>query len=178
MSAEQSREWSGASKLLHWLLFAFVIAAFVAVNIAETYERGDPEKLWWMRTHLSVGISAMLVMIAWLIVLAKQGRPLRSGAPWQIMLARVTHWGMAILVIAMPIAGVSATLLSGYDVVLYGFITIPPFIAENEELAKQVLEVHKHVAAPAFATLILLHIAGTLWHASIDKDDTLKRILP
>ncbi len=178
MSAEQPREWSGASKLLHWLLFAFVLAAFVAVNIAGSYERGDPEKLWWMRAHLSVGVSAMLLMITWLIVLAKQGRPPRGGAPWQILLARITHGGMAILVIAMPIAGISATLLSGYDVVLYGLITIPPFIAENKELAKQVLEVHKHVAAPAFATLILLHMAGTVWHALIDKDDTLTRMLP
>ena len=174
--AKTTTTWSAARKLLHWLLFLFVIAAFVAVNVAQSYERGDPEKLWWMRVHLSMGITAMSLMIIWLIVLARHGRPARRGAPWQVRLVRVTHWGMAILVIAMPIAGVTATLLSGYEVVIYGFITLPPFLPENEALAKQVLEVHKHVAAPTFATLILLHIAGSLWHHFIDKDDTLRRM--
>lgn len=176
MPVSHPGEWSTVSKVLHWLLLLFVIAAFVAVNVAGSYERGDPEKLWWMRTHLSMGLSAMVMMLSWLIVLARQGRPTRTGSHWQITLARVTHWGMAILVIAMPIAGVTATLLYGYDVIIYGFITIPAFLAENEALAKQVLEVHKHVAAPLFATLIALHLVGALWHQFIDKDDTLKRM--
>jgi superoxide oxidase len=171
-------QWSSLAKALHWLIFLLILAALVAVNLAQTHESGSDERLWWMVWHLSFGVTAMILMVGWLVARRRIGRPLAYGARWQLRLSAVVHWAMVVLVIAMPLAGLLMAQFSGYPVMFYHLVPIPPLLPTNEALAEQILAVHTGVGAPLFALLILVHIIGSLWHQLVNKDRTLKRMLP
>ncbi len=171
-------QWHPVAKTLHWLLFLFVLAALVAVTVAHDHEAGSPERIGWVVWHLSFGITALVLMVAWLMARPRIGRPAPIGAPWQRRLASLVHWGMVALVIVMPLAGLLMAQFSGHPVSFYHLVPIPPLLPANEALAERILALHKSVGAPIFVLLVLVHIAGALWHHLVDKDVTLKRILP
>lgn len=171
-------QWGSLHKVLHWTLFLLVLATFVAVNIAQGYERGSEEKAWWMIMHRSFGVTAMLLMAAWLIVRISTGRPNQYGALWQARLSKVTHWGMVLLVLGLPLGGLLMSQFAGREVVIFHLFSIPPVLPESEALAKQIYTVHTEIGAPLLFVLILLHIGGALWHHFIDRDGTLRRMLP
>ena len=171
-------EWGGVNKLMHWTLFILVIATFVAVNVAQGYERGTDERAWWMVMHRSFGITAMVLMLVWLVSRPWLGRPDQYGAKWQAMLSQVSHWGMILLVLGMPFAGILMAQFYASEVHVFNLFSIPVVLPENRDLGEMIYNMHTNVAAPLLAALILLHIVGAFWHHLIDKDNTLKRMLP
>lgn len=170
--------WSATSKAFHWIAFLVIIAVFVTVNVAEGYERGSDEKIWWMMLHRSFGLVAMTLMVIWLLARLRIGRPDPYGARWQERLSWLTHWGMILLILGMPVAGLAMSQFAGRDVSVFGLFSIPAVIEPNRDIATQIHFVHTSIAAPLLATLVLIHIAGAFWHHFIDRDHTLKRMLP
>jgi cytochrome b561 len=60
-------------------------------------------------------------------------------------------------------------------VVLFGLWPLPDFVAANPALAELIKPLHK-LSAFAMAALVLLHVAGALKHAIIDRDGLLSRM--
>lgn len=170
-------QWGATNKLLHWALFLVVLATFVAVNIAGTYDRGTDERAWWMVMHRSFGLLAMLIMVVYLILRPWAGRPYQHGALWQSHLSTVVHLGLVLLVIGMPIAGLLMSQFAQREVSVFGLFAIPVVLGENRDLSSMIYDAHTKVAAPLVFVLILLHIGGALWHHFLDKDNTLTRML-
>lgn len=169
--------WGVLNKLFHWSLFLLVVAIIVAVNMAEAQPKGSDAKAWWMVAHRSLGLTAMMVMLAWVILKPWLGRPHPYGALWQTRLATLVHWGMILLIIGMPIAGLLMSQFAQKPVSVFGCFDIPVVLAENEKLAGIIYGMHTRVAAPLLVGLVGLHVAGALWHHFFDKDETLKRML-
>ena len=170
-------QWGSLNKLLHWALFLAVLATFVAVNVAGSYERGTDERTWWMVMHRSFGLTAMLLMVIYLVLRPWTGRPHQHGALWQSRLSGLVHLGLILLVIGMPIAGLLMSQFAQREVSVFGWFAIPVVLGENSDLSSAIYNVHTNIAAPLIFVLILLHVGGALWHHVLDKDNTLKRML-
>jgi len=168
--------WGVLNKLFHWTLFLVVVAIFIAVNMAEAQPRGSDAKAWWMIAHRSLGLTAMVLMLVWLATGLWTGRPYPYGALWQTRLATLTHWGMILLILGMPVAGLLMSQFAQKPVNVFGWFEIPVVLTENKELAGIIHEIHTHVAAPILVALVGLHVVGALWHHFFDKDETLKRM--
>lgn len=170
--------WSPSLKFLHWALFVVIAAAVTCVLIASGYERGDPAKGQLMFFHKSFGVTALALMIVWVITRLNTGRPPPIGQAWQSRLATAVHWAMVVLVLALPIAGLLMSQFAQQSVSVFGLFSIPIWLAEDKAAAKAIHTIHAGYAGPLLIALVTLHIIGALWHHFIDHDDTLTRMRP
>ncbi|MGB3274609.1 MAG: cytochrome b [Castellaniella sp.] len=170
--------WNPSLKFLHWALFVVIAAAVTCVLIASGYERGDPAKGQFMFFHKSFGVTALVLMIVWVITRLNTGRPPPIGQAWQSRLATAVHWAMVVLVLALPIAGLLMSQFAQQSVSVFGLFSIPIWLAEDKAAAKAIHTIHAGYAGPLLIALVTLHIIGALWHHFIDHDDTLTRMRP
>lgn len=170
--------WNPSLKCLHWALFIVIASAVTCVLIASGYERGDPAKGQFMFLHKSFGVTALVLMIAWVATRLNAGRPQPVGQAWQLRLAATVHWAMVALVLALPIAGLLMSQFAQQSVSVFGLFSIPVWLGEDKAMAKAIHTVHAGYAGPILVGLVLLHVVGALWHHFIDRDGTLTRMLP
>jgi cytochrome b561 len=65
----------------------------------------------------------------------------------------------------------------GFSVSVFGLFTLPDLVRPNEDLAEVAVEVHE-IVAYTMIVMIGLHFAGAMKHHVIDRDSTLRRMLP
>ena len=65
----------------------------------------------------------------------------------------------------------------GSQVKLAGLIPLPMLVPKDDPFGKLMQQVHPAVAITLLA-LIVLHIAGALYHALVKRDGVLQRMLP
>jgi cytochrome b561 len=68
--------------------------------------------------------------------------------------------------------GLGASMLYGDHIVVFGRIEVPSFLAENEPLARQILQVHGWAALLLLA-LIGLHVGAALRDRFVRHDEAL-----
>jgi cytochrome b561 len=166
------------SRANHWigaLLFAGVLSAgfYLAYSGIE-----GPDRRSLMGMHRATGTVLLLFALWRVIWRIRQGfpSPLEGVPAWQVMLARITHWGLIVCMLVMPLSGVFLmSLLGGRGIDLYGLFTIAP-IMEIEGIRPIGRQVHG-VVAFIFVTLIGLHILAALKHLLLDRDAVVPRML-
>lgn len=178
MMKNTEHNWGWMAKLLHWLMFVLIVGAYVAVNAREGYPTGSEERGWWMMIHKSMGVSVFFLV--WWRLAWRWWNPVPENFASYGMakLASIGHALLYVLMIAVPLSALLMSQYGGRPTSWFGLFDIPVWLETNRELADQIKEIHAHLLAPALFVLILLHIAGGLWHHFIDRDDTLKRMLP
>ncbi|KAF0813006.1 Cytochrome b561 [Andreprevotia sp. IGB-42] len=168
---------------LHWLIALLIFTAFgliwyfgsVEITSAATFKLKGSLIAW----HKWAGISVLILVLVRLAVRFKQGAPVPlPGQPaWQLKVAAGTHHLLYLLMIALPFIGWLMTSAKGYPVVLFNLVQLPDLVAKNEELGKVLKDVHEIMAYTLLA-IVALHAAAALKHHFIDRDATLKRMLP
>lgn len=125
--------------------------------------------------HRTIGLSLFPLGLAHLWAYAYLPRPAFSAhlKSWEKTLARLAHFFLLYVVIAIPVAGY---LMSGDQLVVLGDIKVPQLLELNKGIRKTLFGVHETLAWIA-AFVIGLHLAGALKHHFIDKDDTLRKML-
>jgi hypothetical protein len=99
--------------------------------------RSTPTRDLLLVLHPSVG----LIMLATMLLRAgwrwrHPAPPLPVGlAPLDVALARCTHVLLYLIFIGMPIAGLVNAAAAGHSVSLFGVLSIPPLLPENDRLA-------------------------------------------
>ena len=78
--------------------------------------------------------------------------------------------------LVMPILGWLILSAAGKPIPFCG-LELPPLIAENKELAKNLKEIHETIGVLGYY-LIAIHVLAALYHHHIRKDNTLTRMLP
>ncbi len=181
--------YGSVAMTLHWL-----IAALIAVNLclgfyfANIEAESDPIRFGIIQTHKSIGLTILvlsLLRLAWRLMNPVPPLP-SSMSPGLKFVARATHYLFYVLIIAVPLAGwaiVSSSPL-GTPTVYFGLFQWPhiSFLAElpraqKKEYVELFEEVHELLAYSAFG-LLLLHVAGALWHQYVKHDDVMRRMLP
>ena len=171
--------WGWPSMSLHWLIAALILVmlmvGFVMVQLPKT-----PKYFWIYDLHKSIGLTVlvlMLVRLGWRLY-AGAPRPEPGTAAWQRVAAQLTHLGLYVLVLGMPIAGWLYDSASGLRALKYfGLFTVPKLIAPNPEIKDLAHTFHVY-GALLLTLVIFMHVGGALMHHLFLRDRTLTRMLP
>lgn len=169
------------SRILHWVTALLIFVAFPLGFIANRAELTDQAAidrvLALFSLHKTVGIAALaigLACIAWSLTQPRPG-PI-SASRIETALARLTHWTLSIGLVAVPVSGWLAHSASpGLAPILWPLGQYLPFVPATADAAALTGAVH-WLATKLLALAILLHVAGALKHALIDRDGTLARM--
>ena len=99
-----------------------------------------------------------------------------SGPPaWAMTLARATHRALYALMLAVPLSGWAYASATGLDVLVFGGVRLPA-IAPVSEAWEDALHLAHILLTRLMLALILLHVAGALRRALVERDGTLARM--
>ena len=99
-----------------------------------------------------------------------------AHVPVLTLIGRVNHWLLYAIFLIMPVSGYLLSALSGRDTPYFWLFTIPGLTKDEgpQKIAESI-----HLVGQWFVyALVLLHIAGTVWHLVIRRDGLLERMLP
>jgi cytochrome b561 len=171
--------YDGIAIGLHWLIAALAIAVATLGLMIPEAPRGSEWRDFVLLWHRSIGMAILLAMV--LRVLWRFGHkppPLPpSLSPIEAFLAHATHGLLYLAFLAMPLAGYLNTAASGHSLSLFGLVTIPPLVPENERLAQIAIGLHL-VGQFAVYGFVALHVAAALMHGIVRRDRVFSRMLP
>jgi cytochrome b561 len=169
--------YAGSLIALHWLIGVGIIAMLCIGLYMVGLPKGLALKGTLLNFHKSLGLTIFLFVLIRIATRAARGRPpFPPMQAWQRVAARVTHGLLYVAMAVMPVAGYLGTSFNSYDTRFWG-IPLPKWGWDDAGLRHLFFTVHR-VTAWVLIALILLHIAATLKHQLIDRDNLLRRMLP
>lgn len=162
---------------LHWLLAAALAANFV-LGLTMSDLTLSPQKLQFYSWHKWAGISLLALVTLRLIWRVLSRPPALLAAPgWQRHAAKWSHGLMYLLMFAIPLSGWLMSSAGGFTVNYFGVLPLPDLVDKNKVLFEQLKEIHEILNFSLLA-LVVIHIVAALKHHFMDKDATLRRMLP
>ncbi len=182
--ANTSSRFGSVAKTLHWLTALLIITAIplglVAVRGDISSADGIARTAWLFSLHKTVGVTAFFVALIRIIWAFTQARPahLHPDRKLETFAAEAVHWLLYLSLVLVPLSGwFHHAAATGYAPILWPFGQTLPFIPQSESLA-HLFEGWHFVLTKVLALSLFLHIAGAIKHHVIDKDATLRRMLP
>ena len=176
----QSKRWSGATIALHWTAAA-VILALIAVGWVMRYGGLNAARTFDLyQWHKSLGFVALALTAARLLARALAAAPAPSAAAsWERRLPASVQGLLTLLTIAAIASGwlVVSTAPLPVPTRFFGLFTVPNVAAPDPALFAAARLVHQ-LTAWSIVGLVAPHVAGTLKHHFVDRDDVLARMLP
>lgn len=172
------KPYSPIMKVLHWVVGFAIIGLLIVGIVMEDMDKG-PAKWELYGLHKSVGMIVLALVIFRFIwkLKTKPDVGLPSHENWERKVAKSTHHLLYLLMFIMPLSGWMMSSFGGHKVVIFGLLDVTLPVAKNETIGGIAHTIHG-IAANIMIAVIVLHIAGALKHQFVDKDATLKRMLP
>lgn len=159
---------------LHWAQAVVIVwllwLGWTMVDLPKGAERSAAYVL-----HKSLGLLALLLVIARLVWRRGHPAPRAINGGWEARLATTTHHLLYALLFVAPLAGYLASSFTTYAVKFFG-IELPRIVAPDESLNGLFKLLHEGFVW-GIAALVALHVAGALKHA-LKRDGTMQRMLP
>lgn len=170
-------------RVLHWLV-AIAVLLSLATGLAFGflgYERtvsllGNTLTNTLYTTHKTLGVSILLLMTLRIItrvafVVPDHEPPLNA---FERIVSTSVHHLLYLALVVMPLLGWAATAAGGFPVEFFHW-HLPGLIGRNELLSEQLFIWHERLGW-AIVVLLVLHIAGALFHWRIKQDNVTKRM--
>lgn len=177
--------YGSITKTFHWLTALLILTAFglgmYGTNAIDyTNKAGISQAAFVFSTHKTVGIAAFFVAvlrILWALGNTKPGL-LNADHKLEATLAEIVHWLLYISLVIVPLSGwLHHAADTGFAPIFWPFGDSLPFVPKSEAVSAFFSGWH-FVFTKILALSIFLHVAGAIKHHVIDKDDTLRRMLP
>lgn len=165
------------AQFLHWVIVALLAVQIPLGKIAHELPVGL-ERLVMMSRHKSVGITILalaLLRLAWRWI--DRPPPPPPMPRWQEIAARLNHWALYALLIALPLTGWLTSSAANRPVSWFGIVQLPDFVAPDEGLEEVFEEAHEWLVN-VLLVLVLVHVAAAFKHQFLDRDGLLLRMLP
>lgn len=172
-----STRYGTVSIVLHWLTLVLMILTYVLIQLHDAFKRsayGRALEDWHGVMGLTIGVLLVARLVLRLVQVEPRIEPPLAG--WEMIGAKLMHGALYLFMLSMPLIGWAILSGEGHDILFWG-LKLPPLIAANRDLAKQLAEVHETIGNIGYF-LIGLHAAAALYHHYYKRDDTLKRMLP
>ena len=170
-----ARRYDSRTILFHWATLILVAAQWVLAQVIDDFPRGSP-RVAARSTHILLGLAIAALLLGRVLWRATRGRRLPaadSGALHAV--AKLTHWGMYLLLAAALLLGMFTAWAQGDSI--YGLFSLPAYDPANHDFGDQVAGVHGTVV-----TILLIlagfHAAAALVHQFVWRDGLLRRMLP
>lgn len=117
-----------------------------------------------MLVHKSTAliVTALLVPRVFLRLTAQLPKAV-PGKMWEQVTAKITHSGLYVLMLGMPLTGILMGLLGGRGLPFFGLFNIPGVATPNKEVAGTAFRVHKWLGT-ALEVLVPMHLGGVVFH--------------
>jgi len=172
-----SPRYTGTAIALHWLIAGLILCAFVMGWIM-TDLAFSPTKLRLFNYHKWVGITVLaLAVIRVLWRLTHQPPTPVPMSAFQTLAAHAVHLALYALMFLQPITGWLYSNAAGYPIVYLGVLPLPNLLQKNPDLSHTLEKVHGTVGL-LLLVVFVLHALAALKHHWVDKDSTLRRMLP
>jgi cytochrome b561 len=163
------------AKILHWVIFALLTAQYAIGSIMPHIGR-HTEDTGWVAWHFSVGTAILffiVIRLAWR--LAHPVPQLPTLTPWERIAAGITHWALYLLVLVMTLLGWAATNSRGWDVKLFGLVTLPAVAPKGAHWGHEAGDIH-NVLVYVLLGFIVLHILAVIYHTAVKHDGVARRM--
>jgi cytochrome b561 len=174
--------YSAPARFFHWITVGFIVVmAPVGMMMVN---RGKVQNIWDATTNALYSGHKLAGFILLFVLVARLAYRLVKGAPaadptlpaWQRSVAHITHWLIYALLFGLVLSGwMGVSLFPALDI--FGLFSLPGLVAPQQEMAARAFAAHKAMGM-ALMALVTLHVAASLYHHFIRKDDTLRRMLP
>ena len=184
-----SRDTYGrVAQCLHWLTAALILTLLALGLWMEDLPRETSAEVdrvvFTYGLHKVIGIATLavvLVRIGWAIANPHPGL-LNAGRRLEAFAASAIHWVLYGAILLMPVSGWlyhashagSAPILWPPGLDLGQGL---PMVPKSHDLSRFFGELHAALAWVIIAAIVL-HVGGALKHAVVDRDETLRRMLP
>ena len=182
--ANTHTHYGGVTKTFHWLTALLILTAIPLGVYANQlpYDTSDQlqQKALVFSMHKTVGITAFFVALARIAWAFSQPKPalLNADKPLEAGLAETVHWLLYGSLLLVPLTGwIHHASSAGFAPIWWTFGQNLPLIPKNEALSGTFAGLHL-VTKWVLIGAILLHVAGALKHHVVDRDATLRRMLP
>jgi len=176
--------FGSVAKVFHWLTAFLILSMLVLGIVASKWPFDTSESLatkgFLFSIHKTLGLFTFFVAslrISWAII---QPRPtaLPIDSKLQHFAAETVHWALYGALMLVPLTGwTHHAATTGFAPIFWPFGQTLFFVPQSVGLAAVLGKLHLAFNIVLFASLAL-HIAGALKHHVIDRDATLKRMLP
>jgi len=171
-----TRAWGTLSKSLHWIIVLLILGQPLIAMYADSLS--GPAKIAPLALHKSLGITILALAIIrlvwrWLNPVPSTG----ELAPWERVLARLSHVALYALLFAMPLTGWMMSSARNFPVSWFNLVQLPDLVRPARETYELMHDLHGALFV-ALISVALLHVAGALKHHLVDRNDVLKRMLP
>jgi len=185
MSASNSTTHYGSvAKTLHWLTALGILVVIPLGIIANDmpYDTAEQlaDKAWLFSLHKTVGVTLFFVALVRILWAVTQPKPaaIHPDRKAETLLAEIVHWLLYGSLVLVPLSGwVHHAATEGFAPIWWPFGQNLPLVPENLALSETAAGLHI-VFERVLVISLILHIAGAIKHAVIDKDQTLARMLP
>lgn len=179
-ASQAAARYSRGAIVLHWLIAVLIILNVVAAWISEDMPKAEAAQV--MGNHKAIGLTILALTVLRIVWrLAHKPPPLVDTLKaWEAALSRVVHAGFYFLMLAMPLSGwaMSSGFTKGQGISLFGLTTVPALpVGYDKPTVGMFHEIHELLGYLLIA-LFVLHVGGALKHLMIDKDGTLRRMVP
>lgn len=177
MMTLRPQRYSALAMLLHWAIALLLLFQIGLGWALEDLAKGAMQFAGY-QFHKSIGITILLLSVARLAVRLMRPRPAPvPDGKVQMLLASVVHGLLYAVMIVGPLTGwiIVSTAKVRLQTMLFG--TVPwPDLPVGQGLHEPAEVLHRVLGAVGIA-LIVLHVAGALYH-HFKREDVLGRMLP
>lgn len=163
---------------LHWLVFILVACALAMIYLHGWSPKGSALRANAKWAHMQFGIAILLVMLPRLLVRSRGQTPPITPAPprWQNAIATTVHVALYVLLVATPLLGIASRIWNpaGWD---FLGLALPQAATPDKHFAHQIEDIHE-TFGNVLMYLAAAHAVAALAHHYLQRDDTLKRMLP
>lgn len=184
--------YGAVTKTFHWLIALAILSMFplgkIATDRAHTLEMADPfpgeafvtQTLTLFSIHKTLGVLIFLTALARILWTFTRPRPglLHPDRRAEAFAAHLVHGLLYGGMVIVPLSGwLHHAATTGYAPLWLPFGNDLPGVPKDPALADLFSEIH-HLGVLVLGLAVLLHVAGALKHHVIDRDGTLRRMLP
>ncbi|MDF1670547.1 MAG: cytochrome b/b6 domain-containing protein [Roseovarius sp.] len=187
-----SSRYGSVAKVFHWLT-ALLILSLIPLGQYTTYladiirlADGAPDDGLVLRTiflfslHKTLGVAVFFVALLRILWALSQRKPglLNGGNRPEALAAETVHYLLYGSLVIVPLTGwVHHAATTGFAPIWWPFGQSLPFVAKDDTLAELSTTLH-YIFQWVLVGAVALHVAGAFKHHVIDKDATLRRMLP
>ncbi|MEW8285724.1 MAG: cytochrome b/b6 domain-containing protein [Candidatus Thiodiazotropha endolucinida] len=169
------RRYHPALVLLHWLLAIMIVAGLImGTNVLNATPNNAPEKLFYLKMHMSMGIFIFILMTLRLGIRFFTAKPPAADIGNSLFnkLGTATHYLFYLVVVLMGASGLAIASMAGLPEIVFGntgaslvstFDDFPPRIAHG-------------VLSQLLLILIIGHVLAFLYHQYVRKDSLFSRM--
>ncbi|MRU14205.1 cytochrome [Roseovarius sp. A21] len=190
--ANTTISYGSVTKTFHWLTALGILLAlplgYFANDLAHTVQNPEiattetqvARAALLFSLHKTIGLTVFFVALARILWAVTQPKPglLNGDTVLESRLAEVVHWLLYGSLVAVPLSGwIHHASTTGFAPIWWPFGQSLPFVPKDEGVAQITGTLH-YLLQWVLVGALVLHIAGALKHHVIDRDATLRRMLP